>query len=102
MPIDSRHRLLAIVVLEDPDDRDLEAASGTRVLSPSAAGIELLRHSFHLNGPSAHDTLLGRVLPVAGACPVVRLRYDHSAVGMELACREIRSVLSVATKGMPR
>ncbi|MDQ4022013.1 MAG: hypothetical protein M3257_10420 [Actinomycetota bacterium] len=91
------HRLLAVIALLNPDDHDPEATPPSCVeLASSAAGIELLRHSFHLNGPDERATLLGRVLPVAAACPVFRMRYDHSDVGLEFALREVEAVLPSA------
>jgi HPr serine kinase-like protein len=94
-PPAARHRLLAVIALRDLDDHKPDAMTAScRKLAPSAAGIELLRHSFHLNGPGERGALLGRVLPVAGACPVFQMFYDHSDVGLELAAREIESVLS--------
>lgn len=96
-PAARHHRLLAVIALQDSDDHDSDAVTASCLeLAPSAAGIELLRHSFHLNGPDERAALLGRVLPVATACPVFRMRYDHSDVGLELAARQIESVLSSA------
>ncbi len=91
----ARHRLLAVITLQDSDDHDPDTVTTSCVeLAPSAAGIALLRHSFHLNGPDERAALLGRVLPVAVACPVFRMCYDHSDVGLERASREIESLLS--------
>lgn len=93
----ARHQLLAVTVLQRSEYPAPDLVTTPSVeLGPSAAGIELLRHSFHLNGPSEHAALLGRVLPVVGACPVFRIRYDHSYVGLRLASHEIESVLSSA------
>lgn len=93
-PPAARHRLLAVIALQDPNDHGPDAAATSCAeLAPAAAGIELLRHSFHLNGPGERAALLGRVLPVAAACPVFQMCYNHSDIGLKLASREIESVL---------
>lgn len=94
-PPAARHRLLAVVALQDFGHHDRNAGTASCLkLAPSAAGIELLRHSFHLNGPGEHAAFFERVLPVAAACPVFQMFYSHSHVGLELAAREIESILS--------
>jgi len=89
----SHPALLAFVTLGHAADRRArEAPLGA--LSSAAAGVELLRHSFHLNTRAEREQLIDRVLSLAGACPVVRLPYDHSAAGLDLARREIEALLS--------
>jgi hypothetical protein len=75
------------VVLSHPDEPADASGSGTGTmpLGPSAAGIALLRHSFHLNGPDDRASLLTSVVPLAAAVPVVRLHYEHTARGLQVA-----------------
>jgi hypothetical protein len=94
VPAAARHQLLAVVVLQHCED-----TTSSVELGAAAAGIELIRHSFHLNGPAERAEALRRVLPVAAACPVFRMYYDHTHTGLRLASQEIESVLSSAEIG---
>lgn len=96
-PVEARYPLLAVVALPHPDDEHDESASAPSLveLAPAAAGIELLRHSFHLNAVGERAALLRQVLPLAAGSPVLRLRYGHSVSGLERALRDVGSLLGM-------
>ncbi len=85
---DRRAPLVAVVVL------DGDAAPVLAALPPATAGVELLRHSFHLARPEERADLVARVLRTASEVPVHRLRYDHTPEGLERACAEIATLLA--------
>lgn len=84
---DRRAPLAALIVLDE------DAAPVPAALPPATAGVELLRHSFHLARPEERAELVGRVLGIAAEVPVHRMRYDHSAEGLERACAGITTLL---------
>lgn len=94
-PLMAERYLAAVVVLAHPDE---PAVDGDHLLSaalaPAAAGIELLRHSFHLNASHERAALLQRVLPIAATTPVFRLRYRHTDAGLDVAVEEVVELLA--------
>jgi hypothetical protein len=88
----AQHPLQAVLVIGHPDDGPV-AGPLLEPLGPAVAGIELLRHSFHLNAADERADLLHRVLPLAEEVPTYRMRYVHTASGLDLALETVRSVL---------
>ena len=90
---ETRVPLRAIVVLPDPDAEDGSQPIPGVELTPAAAGIELLRHSFQLNGPGERSASLSRILSIADACRVSLMRYDHTDAGLQAVCDAIDAAL---------